>query len=141
MSRGEKRLRVGKSVRTQEASCPHCGTTLSAATALSETDKERAIRPTPETSVTLCLYCGEWAMFTEAGLRTLTTDEYLEIAHQPEANIARGAYLRMKEEGTLDNMGLTVISERGPDWKPGPSKTSAPQKPSHLLSMHVKKPA
>lgn len=135
MSAPKKEMRVGASVKVKPSNCPHCNHHLDAAAGLKASETEHAMEPTPEESITLCLHCGEWAMFTETGLRKLTDDEHIEIAHQPEAIIARKTFTLMQERKRAKAIGMAILPERSTE------RTNKQEKPDHLLALHRKLPA
>jgi hypothetical protein len=74
--------------------CPFCGKD----NPLADSITGKHATPTPG-DVSLCIGCGEWAVFTEDGVRKPNSDEYDNIVSDTVCQRARSAWLlTMKKE-------------------------------------------
>lgn len=73
--------------------CPYCGHVASHVSAIGHNE-----RPS-KGAVSLCVKCGEWAIFKGNGrLRKPTDDEHYHIGMSQECRSVRTAWVRTKEE-------------------------------------------
>lgn len=93
MPQKPKKPTLGKARRVPPSTCPHCAVTLDAASAMGSNKQ-----PKPG-AATLCVACGEWSVFGKGlRLRKPTDDELFEIGMQPEARLAREAWVRVTQK-------------------------------------------
>jgi hypothetical protein len=85
--------------RFEAHACPYCHTTLDAAGTL---DVEAPRRPEAG-DITLCIRCGEWAVFADdqGALRKPTDPELYEIGTSDECRAARTAWVELQRQGGL----------------------------------------
>lgn len=81
--------------------CPFCGKDNPLA------DTVTGAHSTPQPGdLSLCIGCGEWAVFTENGVRKPNADDYAYIASDGVCQRARAAWiLTMKEEARKKQTG------------------------------------
>ena len=77
---------------TPEMKCPHCGASNDATTGLN--GPGGATRPHAG-DFSLCIYCGEWAVFGAERMRAPTDDEQIEIGLNKRCRAAREAWVKM----------------------------------------------
>lgn len=76
-----------------EHKCPWCGHVMDSAT---DTTPDKRRRPRVDDQ-TICIECGEWAIFTKPmpSLRKPTEDEFIEIGQSKECAHMRWAWVQM----------------------------------------------
>lgn len=80
--------------RLESFACPHCGYVCDACLSVKNEDA----RP-KEGSISLCINCGEFAMFNaDLTLREFTDEEETEIMTDPGIKETRAAWVRMDAE-------------------------------------------
>jgi hypothetical protein len=77
--------------RVKPSTCPWCDKDMDAVSAVA--GKGRPAKG----AVSLCVYCGEWCVFTRGlDLRKPTPDEFLEIGLDERCRRARAIWVRMQ---------------------------------------------
>lgn len=72
--------------------CPFCNKRLDRAANI----PGETAAPSPG-DFALCFGCGEWHVYTETDCRKPTTEEYEEIATNPDCRKVRSAWLQLKK--------------------------------------------
>lgn len=78
--------------------CPFCGAQHDLASTVSVKGGSAPERPS-DGDLTLCIVCGEWALFEKkapGGMRKPTDAEYEKIAASPMVRAARAAWLKVR---------------------------------------------